>query len=107
MAEPLKPVNLITPEEAKARLDEAIRQHLGEDWDDPLHGWTVVSGHNFMTRLTNGKRTVDFYVDLVGEINIEDKPAITTAESGRTAAWVVLGASLLVAYIIARFSGFL
>lgn len=95
----------IQPEEAKARLDAAIVQHLGEDWEDAIHGWTLVSGHNYMARLTNGRRTVDFYVDLLGEVRVEDREGVPTAESGRTSAWLVLGASLFVAYMIARVAG--
>jgi hypothetical protein len=98
---------IINEHEAKARLDATIRQHLGDDWDDPLQGWTLVSGHNYMARLTNGKRTVDFYVDLLGEVTVEEKATIKTGSSSWMAAWVVLWASVTVAYLIARFSGML
>lgn len=95
----------ISPDEAQSRLDHAINQHLGEDWQDPRYAWTVVSSHNFMARLTDGRRMIDFYVDLLGQVTIEEKIVITNTDNTRFIIGVVLGASLFVAYLIARFAG--
>lgn len=93
---------IITPEEARIALNDAIRQKLGEAWSDT---WDIVSGHDFMMRLTDGTQNMDFYVDLLGQVTIEEKPAEIDRHSGRVSAWLVLGASLFLAYVIARFAG--
>lgn len=95
----------ISPDEAQSRLDQAIRQHLGDDWEDPRYRWTIVTGHNFMARLTNGTRTIDFYVDLLGHITIEEQPAVANTDNTRFIIGLVLGLSLCVAYLIARLTG--
>lgn len=95
----------ISPDEAQARLDHAIRQHLGDDWEDPRYRWIIVSSHNYMARLTDGKRIIDFYVDLLGQITIDERASVTDTDNTRYTIAFVLGASLFVAYLIARFAG--
>ncbi|MFW5748514.1 MAG: hypothetical protein ACOCYT_02745 [Chloroflexota bacterium] len=97
----------IAPEEARQRLDTAMRERLGADWEDEHTGWTLVSGHDYMARVTDGRRTVDFYVDLLGEVTIQEQQNVLGAETGRLTAWMVLGASIVVALVIARVAGFL
>lgn len=98
---------IITPQEARAILDAAIHERLGEDWDDEQTGWTLVSGNDYMARLSRGKQAIDFYVDLLGELRVEEKDGLPGFESGRSIAWMVLGASLFIALVIARIAGFL
>ncbi len=93
---------IISPEQARRALDDAIRQKLGDTWQDT---WEMVSGHDFMTRLTDGEQNIDFYVDLLGNVTIEEKGQDVAHNSGRLAAWLVLGASLFLAYMIARIAG--
>lgn len=99
--------SIIPPEEAKERLHAAIRERLGDEWDDELSDWTLVSRHDYMARLSNGRYTLDFYVDLLGEVQVEEKDALAFTESGRLTAWLLLVASLIVALAIARVSGFI
>ncbi|HRF94055.1 MAG TPA: hypothetical protein PLZ51_02620 [Aggregatilineales bacterium] len=93
---------IISPEQARNALDEAIRQKLGDNWEET---WELVSGHDFMSRLTDGEQNIDFYVDLLGKVTIEEKGQDVAHNSGRLIAWLVLGVSLFVAYAIARIAG--
>lgn len=93
---------IISPQQARQSLDDAIRRKLGEDWREH---WDIISGHDFMCRLTNGDQNIDFYVDLLGNVTIEEKGQDVTHNAGRIAAWLVLGVSLLLAYTIARIAG--
>lgn len=97
----------IPAEQAREILYAAIRERLGEDWDDEFDGWTVVTGHDYMARLTNGKQTMDFYVDLLGEVTVKEQEALPGIETGRMTAWLWLGGSLFAALVIARLAGFL
>lgn len=100
-------VEPISSEEARARLQAAVVEHLGEDWDDEQEGWTVVSRHDYMMRLTKGRRNVDFYVDLLGEVSIEEKAINPGQDAGRMLAYIMIGGSCLLALIIARIAGYL
>ncbi|KXK50996.1 MAG: hypothetical protein UZ13_02089 [Chloroflexi bacterium OLB13] len=47
--EPVEPINA---EQARSLLYQAIRDRLGEHWDDEETGWRLVTGHDYMARLT-------------------------------------------------------
>lgn len=96
----------ISAEEARAILYDAIRQRLGDNWDDERDGWTLISGHDYMARLTKGRKNMDFYVDLLGNVTVEEKDINPMQEMGRLLAWMLLVASVLVALIIARIAGY-
>lgn len=76
-------IDPISPEEASERLDAALAPYL-ED------GWEVRVRHDYMARLTRGEHNLDFYVDLLGEVEIEEKPLTPGQESGRLVAWIFL-----------------
>lgn len=95
----------IPPEQARAILEQAIRERLGEYWDDEEEGWFVVARHDYMARLTRGSRNIDFYVDLLGQVTVEEKPLGPEQASGRLVAWMLLGLSLVIALLIARIAG--
>jgi len=96
----------ISGEDARQRLQDAIVQRLGAAWDDPETGWAVISRHDFMARLTNGKRVMDFYVDLLGEVRVEDK-APSTEDRGRIIAGILVVLILMAIAALARATGFL
>lgn len=95
---------IIAPEDAHRMLNAAIAQKLGDDWAEH---WDVVSGHDFMTRLTDGKQNIDFYVDLLGNVTIEEKGLDVAHNAGRMVAWLLLGTSLFLVFVIARIAGIL
>ncbi|MBK8031489.1 MAG: hypothetical protein J0M07_08580 [Anaerolineae bacterium] len=97
----------IPPEQARAILDAAMKQRLGEDWEDEDSGWLLVTGHDYMARVTRGRRNVDFYVDLLGAVSIEEKEISPAQESGRMLAWIFLMLSLGIAFLLARAVGWL
>jgi hypothetical protein len=55
--------------------------------------------------VTKRNQNVDFYVDLLGNVTIEEKEISPAQASGRTVAWVLLLISLGVAYMLARAVG--
>ncbi len=97
----------ISEEEARRILEDAIRQKLGENWKDDHEGWAVITSHNYMARLNKGRKNVDFYVDLVGDVTIEEKDINPAQENGRLIVGLFLGGSLFIAFIIARIAGYL
>jgi hypothetical protein len=103
---PSDEIEPIPAEAARALLYVAIRARLGEHWNDEESGWRMVSGHDYMARLTRGNRNVDFMVDLLGNVTVEEKAIGPAQIQGRLNAWLLLGASLLLALLLAYLSGF-
>jgi hypothetical protein len=107
MPEPIEPVEPIPPEQAREILEQALRERLGDDWRDEDSGWQWITGHDYMTRVTRGRINVDFYVDLLGEVTITESPISPAQDSGRSLAWVLLGLSLAIAFLLARIVGWI
>lgn len=97
----------IPAEQARAILDQAMRERLGDDWEDEESGWQWVTGHDYMARVTHGRVNVDFYVDLLGEVTIQTGEINPAQDSGRLLAWTLLILSLGIAYLLARIVGWL
>ena len=97
----------IPPEQAREILENAIREQLGDDWEDEDTGWVRVTGHDYMARLTRGRINLDFYVDLLGSVSIRQSEISPAQASGRLIALVVLLACVGVALMMARAIGWL
>lgn len=97
----------IPAEEAHVILHNAIEKRLGTDWNDEIRGWTIITGHNYMMRLTKGNKNVDFYVDLLGNVTVEEKDANPAQTAGRLMAWMFLLGSFLLAMLLAHIAGYL
>jgi len=95
----------IPADQARAILDAAIKERLGDDWEDDEDGWVLVTGHDYMARLTKGRTNLDFYVDLLGNVTVEQKEITLPQDSGRLFAWIFLILSLGIAYLLARIAG--
>jgi hypothetical protein len=95
----------ISPAQARTAIQAAIVAHLGEGWDDERTGWLVVHRSDWLVRLNKGPVNLDFQCDLLGEVSISEQAANPLQLSGRLVAWMVLGASLLVALTIAYVVG--
>ena len=93
--------------EARAIIDAAIRERLGDDWENEHDGWTRIDGHDYMVRLNRGRKNLDFYVDLLGNVRVEESEINPAQENGRLLALTFLISSLILAVILARVSGFL
>ena len=100
-------VEPIPPEQAREILENAMRQRLGDNWHDEESGWQLITGHDYMARVTRGRKNVDFYVDLLGEVTISESEINSAQDSGRILAWMFLGLSLAIAFLIARIVGWL
>ena len=97
----------IPGDEARAILEQAIRDRLGEGWDAEDTGWAVVASHDYMARLNRGRVNVDFYVDLLGAVTVEEKMVNAGQDTGRLFAWVFLLLALAIALLLARTIGIL
>ena len=92
----------IPPKEAQQRLEQAIIDRLGDDWDSEDSGWLIADRTAYQARLTKGKVNLDFYVDLLGDVTIEEKQTTLVQESGRWIACLLLALSLAIALTIAQ-----
>lgn len=97
----------IPAEQARALLEAAIRERLGADWEDDENGWMVITSHDYMARLNKGRVNLDFYVDLVGNVTVEEKEISPGQDTGRLFAWMMLLLSLGIAFLLARIAGLL
>jgi hypothetical protein len=95
----------IPAEQARQILDNAIQARLGAHWDDEETGWALVSGNDYFARLTKGRVNLDFYVDLLGNVSVEEKEINPAQDYGRLMAWLLLLGSMVVAFIVARLTG--
>ncbi len=102
---PNSEIEPISGDDARRILEAAMDARLGADWRDEESGWQMVTGHDFMARMTRGRINVDFYVDLLGEVSIEEKPINPAQDSGRMIAWMLLLLSLVIALLLARAVG--
>jgi hypothetical protein len=100
-------VQPIPGEQARAILEQAIRDRLGPDWDREDSGWAVVTSHDFMARLNRGRVNLDFYVDLLGQVTVEEKTVNPGQDTGRLFAWMFLIAMLGVGFLLAKIIGLL
>ncbi|MBL8146027.1 MAG: hypothetical protein JNL34_06560 [Anaerolineae bacterium] len=107
MAESATPPEPISPEQARLALDRAMAERLGPDWQDEGSGWLLVTGNDYMARVTRGSFNLDFMVDLLGNVTIEEKPLSPAQTSGRLIAWTLLLLALGIVYLIARALGWL
>jgi len=105
--DPVTDVEPISAEEARALLDAAIRERLGEDWQDEHEGWSVITRHDYMARLNKDRSNLDFYIDLLGNITVEEKEINPGQDTGRFQVLFFFGGSFLVALLIARLAGYL
>lgn len=99
MSEELEP---ISPQEARDILEAAIRERLGDNWEDVDDGWARISGHDYMARLVRGRYILDFYVDLLGNVRVEQAEENIALQSGRLFALIMLGLSIVIAILIVR-----
>ncbi|MGL4651449.1 MAG: hypothetical protein ACRC1H_18735 [Caldilineaceae bacterium] len=99
------PPDPIPPEQARAILDRAMAERLGAGWQDEGSGWLLVTGNDYFARVTRGAVNVDFMVDLLGTVSIEEKPLSPAQTSGRLIAWTLLLLTLAIVYLLAKALG--
>jgi hypothetical protein len=102
MSDELEP---IPAEQARAILEQAMRERLGDNWQND--DWVLITGHDYMARVTKGRRNLDFYVDLLGNVRVEEREVDPGQDSGRLIAWLILLLSLGIAFLLARIAGWI
>lgn len=95
-------IDPIPAEQARQILNAAIRERLGDNWDDEETGWVVVTGHDYMTRLSRGRVNLDFYVDLLGNVTVEQTESRGSQTSAGLILLILLGLSVVIALLIVR-----
>ncbi|MBI1277959.1 MAG: hypothetical protein GC179_07515 [Anaerolineaceae bacterium] len=96
-------IDPIPPQRAQEILDAAIRERLGDHWDDEETGWTKVTGHNYMARVTRGRVSLDFYVDIfLGNVTVEQTDSAPLLETGRLLLIMLIGLSIVIAFLIVK-----
>ena len=95
----------IAPERARVILEAGIRERLGDDWRDEDSAWVLVSESDYAARFTRGRVNLDFYVDLLGNLEVTTRPLNPAQQGGRLIAWMLLGLSIAIAFLIARIVG--
>ncbi len=99
MTDPIEP---ISAQQAREILEKTIRDTLGDEWDDEEDGWMLVTGHDYMARLTRGGTNIDFYVDLLGHVTIQKSELSGAQLTGRMFAIILLCLSIVIALLIVR-----
>lgn len=102
---PAAQIEPISPEQARALLDAAIAARCGVTWQDEDSGWVLVTGHDYMARLSKGRVNVDFYVDLLGVVTVQERELSPAQTGGRTVIVVLIVVTLGVVYAAARALG--
>lgn len=92
----------IPPAQAREILEAAIRERLGDEWDDPETGWIRLTGHDYMARLARGRVVLDFYVDLMGSVTVEKSTQNTPGDNVRLVMLILIALSLVIAFMIVR-----
>lgn len=95
-------IDPISPQQAQDILDAAIRERLGDNWNDEETGWTKVTGHNYMARLTRGRTSLDFYVDLLGNVTVEKSTSAPALETGQLLLIMLIGLSIVIALLVVK-----
>ncbi|NJL93155.1 MAG: hypothetical protein HC915_05225 [Anaerolineae bacterium] len=100
METPHQPVEPIAPEAAAVILAPKLAELEAE-------GWVVLVQTDYMARLTRGKSNLDVRVDLLGQLELEEKPLTLPQESGRIIATLFLIIFFLLALVLASGLGVL
>jgi hypothetical protein len=91
-----------SPQAQRAAIDAAVLARLGENWEKE---WIIVHSSNDLLRVNKGDKNLDFQADLLANVEIIEREANPVQLSGRWIAWLLLGLSLFVAFVIASVAG--
>ncbi len=89
---------IIPAAQARAAIQQRIRETLGEDYQ---REWLVIHNADYLVRLNRGAVNLDFQCDLLGNVEVIERPVNPLQASGRFIAWTILIASLFIALFIA------
>jgi hypothetical protein len=69
-------VEIITPEQAATILEPKLAELQAE-------GWIILMQTDYIARLTRGDRNLDVQVDLLGNLETQEKPLTLVQDSGQ------------------------
>ncbi|MEM9955728.1 MAG: hypothetical protein AAFV93_03525 [Chloroflexota bacterium] len=95
-------IEIATPEEQRAAINDALLEHLGENW---RKDWILVHDANDLVRVHQGEINIDFQADLLANVEIIERPANPLQLSGRNIALMIIGTFLFLAFTIATLAG--
>lgn len=99
---PEQEIEPASPQAQAAAIEAAVVARLGENWE---REWIVVHKSADLLRLNKGDINLDFQADLLAQVEIIERAASPVQLSGRWIAWLLLGLSLFVAFVIASVVG--
>jgi hypothetical protein len=91
-----------SPQAQRAAIDAAMLERLGANWPTE---WIIVHNANDLVRINKGDINLDFQADLLAHVEVIERPASPLQLSGRWIAWLILGVSLFIAFLIASIAG--
>lgn len=90
---------LLPADHAHAILEEAITEHLGDDWHDDENGWSVVTRESHRVHLAKGSEAVEFSVNVApdGAYMVDKTRSSFLTELRWIAIWlcIVIGQGLV------------
>lgn len=89
---------------ARAAIHAKILATLGEHYE---RDWLTIHDADYLVRLNRGVINMDFQCDLLGSVEVIERPVNPLQASGRFLAWTILVASLFIALFIAFAAGVL
>ena len=95
----------VSVETARAAIEAAIVAKLGADWNDEDSPYLLVHDAPYLVRINRGATNLDFQCDLLGEVEIIERPVNPAQTGGRLIAWMVLLATMLVVFVLASLAG--
>ena len=95
---------IISATDARAAIHAKIIETLGTDYE---RDWLTIHNADYLVRLNKDAINLDFQCDLLGVVEVIERPINPLQASGRFLAWVILGASMFIAIFIAIATGVL
>jgi uncharacterized membrane protein YjfL (UPF0719 family) len=95
---------IIPAKQARAAIQAKIVETLGADYE---RDWLTIHNADYLVRLNKGAINLDFQCDLLGHVEVIERPVNPLQASGRFIAWTILAASMFIAIFIAIATGVL
>lgn len=76
-------IDSIPPEQAAAIIEPKLQELQAE-------GWKIVDETDYSARLIRGKANLDIWIDLLGNIEMQEKPMSLLQETGQIIAILLL-----------------
>jgi hypothetical protein len=95
-------VDIIAAKDARLAIRVQMNTTLGDNWASE---WAVIHNADYLVRVTKGNTNMDFQCDLLGHVDVIERPINPLQASGRFIAWTILISTLFIAFFIASTTG--